>query len=309
MGNICSLTDAASTVMLMPISEIILHQNNAYIINNPMPNYQIHKAHHIFKLLRPSPFMHKVHSVVTDQKDPSKKLSVSFAGLFVSIFLLFSGFVIYPSNIPTYWKWLLYVNPIHWANVSFCRFQFKEGYRESCSNYLGQLPFCDQFPTMTVGKAYLAFYELSEYAERTWLPYVILLGWTFIANFLALLGLKNIEFAGTSQSLPYLKRYPIISKYRDHSGSESPIISNYRDNSDRGSQSYNSFSFNSSASKYSGPQNSGTGYGNTKENGRVERWIKEFRINLDANGLGIPVEPVTLLFEGLSFTRCALLSI
>ncbi|KAJ6380426.1 hypothetical protein OIU76_016984 [Salix suchowensis] len=66
----------------------------------------------------------------------------ALAGLLVSIFLLLCGFVIYPSNMPTYWKWLVYVNPIHWANVSFCRFQFSEGYSDPSSNYLGQLPFC-----------------------------------------------------------------------------------------------------------------------------------------------------------------------
>ncbi|KAJ6359588.1 hypothetical protein OIU77_003734 [Salix suchowensis] len=87
----------------------------------------------------------------------------ALAGLLVSIFLLLCGFVIYPSNMPTYWKWLVYVNPIHWANVSFCR--------------------------------------------------------------------------------------------------------------------------------------------KMKNNGKVDAWMEEFRVDIERNGLGIPVKPVTLLFEGLSFTR------
>ncbi|GMY21981.1 Brefeldin A resistance protein [Fagus crenata] len=123
----------------------------------------------------------------------------ALAGLLVSVFLLFSSFVIYPSNIPAFWKWLVYSNPIHWANVSFCKIQFNKGYTDPCSKYLGELPFLDQFPSMTVGNAYLVFYELSQDAKIPWLPYVILLGWIGIANLLTVLGLKKIEFMGTSQ--------------------------------------------------------------------------------------------------------------
>ncbi|XP_031252447.1 ABC transporter G family member 43-like isoform X1 [Pistacia vera] len=208
----------------------------------------------------------------------------SLAGLLVSIFLLFSGFVIYPSNVPTYWKWLIYVNPIHWANVLFCKYQFSEGYRDPCSNYRTQLPFCDQFPTMTVGKAYLTFYELSEDAKRTWLPYAILLGWIVLANFLALWGLKNIEFTGTSQSLPYLRKTPKIKDYDDDSESELQT------------QNTNGNSLDE-FSRYSAPQNL------YSEHDHPNTSIKEYHIDMEESGLGIPVEPVTLLFENLSFSR------
>ncbi|KAA8545286.1 hypothetical protein F0562_020070 [Nyssa sinensis] len=215
----------------------------------------------------------------------------ALAGLLVSVFLLFSGFVIYPSNIPTYWKWLMNVNPIHWANVLFCRFQFK-GYTEPCSNYLGQLPFCSQNPSMTVGKAYLVFYELSGDAKRPWLPYAILFGWTVIANLLALLGLKKIEFTVTSQSLPHLKKTPGISNFKEDTESEFQSVSSYSTHSDR-----------YSASRSTRPQRSLSANDKMNNNGGVEKWIEEFRIDLERNGLGIPVEPVTLLFEDLSFTR------
>ncbi|CAK9181175.1 unnamed protein product [Ilex paraguariensis] len=216
----------------------------------------------------------------------------ALAGLFVSVFLLFSGFVIYPSNIPTYWKWLTYANPIHWANVSFCRFQF-EGYTDSCSNYLGQLPFCDQFPTMTVGKAYLVYFEISEDTKRPWLPYAILLGWTVAANLLALLGLKKLEFTGTNQSLPHLKKAtPAISKFKEDTESEFQSIGSSNGHYDDYSSSID---FR--------PPNSALAHGKMKDNGGVRKWIEEFRVDLERNGLGIPVEPATLLFEDLSFTR------
>ncbi|KAF8401251.1 hypothetical protein HHK36_012183 [Tetracentron sinense] len=215
----------------------------------------------------------------------------AFAGLVVSIFLLFSGFVIYPSNIPPYWKWLTYLNPIRWANVSFCSLQFTKGYTDPCSNYLGQLPFCDQFPTMTVGKAYLTFNELSEDAGRTWLPYAILLGWIVVANLLALLGLKKIEYTGTSQSLPQLKKTPLISNYKEETENSSHSLSSNKERSD-----------NSGSFRYAKPRNPLPGYGMMNDGG-VENWIEEFRVDLERNMLGIPVEPVIIVFVDLSFTR------
>ncbi|KAM3704515.1 hypothetical protein ACJW31_03G010600 [Castanea mollissima] len=189
----------------------------------------------------------------------------ALAGLLVLVFQLFSGFVIFPSNIPTYWKWLVYLNPIHWANVSFCRLQFNEGYTEPCSKYHGELPFCDQSPSMTVRKAYMVFYELSQDAKIPWLPYVILLGWIGIANLLTVLRLKKIEFMGMSQSLPRLKKTPIIRKYEEDREKEF--------------QSYNS------NSQHLISQQEGM-----KDNG-------------GRHGLGIPVKQATPLFEDLSFAR------
>lgn len=197
---------------------------------------------------------------------------VFHTGLLVSIFLHFSGFAIYPSNDPIYWKWLIYANPIYWANILYCKCQFNEGYTDPCTNYLGQLPFCDQFPTMSE-----SFYKLSEVAKRPWLPYSILLGWTVLANFLALLGLRNIEFTGASQSLPHLRKTPIIHSSKDYSHSKFQ--------SSCSSGSYNSEDF----SGYSVPQKLYSGYNHMNEG------IKEFYIDVDMNGKGIPVEPVTCI--------------
>lgn len=220
---------------------------------------------------------------------------VLLAGLLISVFLLFSGFVIYPSNIPTYWKWLTYMNPIHWANVSFCRIQFYKGYTDPCSKYLGQLPFCDKFPSMTVGKAYLVFYELSEDAKIPWLPYAILLGWTVIANLLTLLGLKKIEFMGMSQSLPHLKKTPIIRNYKED-----------RDNKFHSYNSNNEHSDNYGVSPHPEKQNLSSNNDRMKDNGGVEKWIEEFRVDLNRHSLDVPLKQVTLPFEDLSFTRFVL---
>ncbi|CAI0552006.1 unnamed protein product [Linum tenue] len=212
----------------------------------------------------------------------------ALAGLLVSTFLLFSGFVIYPSKIPTYWKWLVHVNPIHWANVSFCRLQFLEGYTDPCSDYLGHLPYCDQFPRMTVGKAYLKFYELSGDTGRPWLPYTILLGWIAMVNFLALLGLKKIEFRGISQSLPHLRRNArVISKYAEDKQEEYGTDTSHSENStDISTSMHASYSYRTEVSD---------------EVNDISK--EEVLVDVRGNMLDIPVKRVTLLFEGLTFTR------
>ncbi|KAL3725768.1 hypothetical protein ACJRO7_030749 [Eucalyptus globulus] len=212
----------------------------------------------------------------------------ALAGLVVSIFLLFSGFPIYPSNVPVYWKWLVYANPIHWANVLYCKAQFENDYQDPCSGYQLQLAFCAQFPDMTVGKAYLEYYQLSEDAKNPWLPYVVLIGWTFIANFLGLLGLKKIEFTETSQSLPSIRSSPTISNYKKDMEREFQSLESHNEQT-------NSFE----ASQISGRQRDG----NIRDNGRVEEWVEQFSIDMERNGLGISVEPITLLFDDLSFMR------
>ncbi|KAF8015336.1 hypothetical protein BT93_H0982 [Corymbia citriodora subsp. variegata] len=212
----------------------------------------------------------------------------ALSGLVVSIFLLFSGFVIYPSNVPYYWKWLVQANPIHWANVLYCKLQFENNYQDPCSSFQSQLAICAQFPHMTVGKAYLKYYQLSKDAENPWLPYVVLIGSIFIANFLGLLGLKNIEFPGTSQSLPSIRSSPTISNYKEDIETEFQSVESHNEQT-------NSFE----ASQYSEQQRSGK----IRDNVGVEKWIEEFRVDMERNGLGIPVEPITLLFENLSFVR------
>lgn len=54
-----------------------------------------------------------------------KKAHVNGVGTFVYLlFTLTSGFVVYPSAIPSYWKWLFYVNPMAWAQQGLASNQF-----------------------------------------------------------------------------------------------------------------------------------------------------------------------------------------
>ncbi|XP_027158635.1 ABC transporter G family member 40-like [Coffea eugenioides] len=212
----------------------------------------------------------------------------ALAGLLVSIFILFSGFVIYPSNIPTYWKWLTYINPIRWANISYCRSQFQY-YDDPCSNYKGQFPFCDQFPSNTVGKAYLLYYELLNDNFGPWFPYAVLIGWTAVMTILALCGLKTLEFKGLNQSLPHLKRSSVVSNFRKDKA---------RELSSSGSASDQDLY----PTMDTRPNILPPGVKVTDDRG-VERWIEDIAIDMERRELGIPVEPVSFMFEDLSFTR------
>lgn len=142
---------------------------------------------------------------------------------------------------------------------------------------------------MTVGKAYLIFYELYEGYSKPWLPFVIILGWILIINTLAWLGLHKAKFTETSQSLP--------------SHSKTPAVNNYSDNNDSGSQSINCNDENSKDYNDSIRSSFSSANGKMKGNRVDDEWTEEFRVDLETDELSIPVEPVTLLFEDISFNR------
>lgn len=152
---------------------------------------------------------------------------------------------------------------------------------------------------MTVGKAYLTFNELSEDTVKPWLPFVILLGWTSVTMFSALLAMKKIEFTGASSSLPQQKKAPAISKYQEDS--ESGLYS---------LNSYDELSDNSSVLRHrrTGSPMMSPIEVEDRECG-IGSWIEEFRIDMERDRLGIPVVPVTLEFLNISFTGYAFLFI
>lgn len=145
---------------------------------------------------------------------------------------------------------------------------------------------------MAVGRAYLIEDELSEDAKILWLPYAVLLGWIVIANLLSVIGLQKIEFTEISQSLPRLNKSPRLRNYKKDTECEFQ------------STNFNNIqSDNLGASRFFGGQYSNSRYVRMNGNGNVEKWIEEFRIDLEREGLHIPFKQVTLLFEYLSFTR------
>ncbi|CAN6343362.1 unnamed protein product [Urochloa humidicola] len=221
----------------------------------------------------------------------------ALAGLIVSIFLLFSGFVIYPSSIPQYWRWLMQINPIRWANISFCNQQFSNGYKDSCIKYPNQLTFCKGNPAMTSGKAYLIYAELfTSVSGKPYVPYMILIGWTLLALLLALMFLNKIEFSQISQSVPQINERKFSKNYLYDVEVYSSSLDGYMEDSIESGR-YKSLETPKFASSFRTVISEG-------ENGSVGSWREEFRIEVKSEHLTIPVTRITLTFLDLSFVRC-----
>ncbi|KAL6847372.1 hypothetical protein ACP4OV_023225 [Aristida adscensionis] len=232
----------------------------------------------------------------------------ALAGLVVSIFLLFSGFVIYPSNIPQYWKWLMHINPIRWANLSFCVQQFSDGYKNPCNKYINQLTFCTGNPEMPSGKAYLIYAELlMSVTGKPWIPYIILIGWTILALLMTLTSLNKIEFSQINQSVPQINERKLSFFSRPY---ESNLSKNYLYDVDSYSNSLDGCMEGSMESgryksldlpKFEPRSTKGM---SEEENGIIGSWMEEYRGEIESEQLTIPVTPITLTFLDISFVRC-----
>lgn len=145
---------------------------------------------------------------------------------------------------------------------------------------------------MTVGQAYLHFYQLHRDSMKPWHPYVVIFGWILLANMLAMFGLKKLEFVGTRQSLPYVRRTHKRSNYL--ADIENEFLSE---------SSYDRHPCHSSNFKDSKFRNLKLGTRRVMDDGGVHEWIDEFHIDVEKNELQIQIEPTALAFEDLSFAR------
>ncbi|TVU32503.1 hypothetical protein EJB05_24234, partial [Eragrostis curvula] len=219
----------------------------------------------------------------------------ALAGLIVSIFLLFSGFVIYPSNIPHYWKWLMHINPIRWANLSFCDQQFLGGYKDPCNKYVNHLNFCTGNTTMASGKAYMLYAQLlTSVLGKPWVSYMILIGWTLFAQFMAFVSLHKIVFSQMSQSVPQMNERKFSKNILYHLESHSSSLDGGVEGS-FGSGRYKPLEIPNLESR------------STKgiyddDSGSVRSWMEEYIAETESEQLTIPVTPITLTFLDISFS-------
>ncbi|KAJ0980557.1 hypothetical protein J5N97_008812 [Dioscorea zingiberensis] len=166
---------------------------------------------------------------------------------------------------------------------------------ETANALADQLPYCNQSPHLTVGKAYLTFSQVTDISGKTWLPYTILVGWTLFAKLLALLAMKKVEFLETSQSLPQRKEKGAISHYLwDY---ENNFSSTFVSQEDHVSEKM------MYPSKHVISQAVGSSPGIAEDYGGAGKWGEEFQVDMEGEVLGIPVLPLVLTFSDLSFTR------
>ena len=116
-----------------------------------------------------------------------KKANVQGAGtLFYLLLTLTSGFIIYPAAIPSYWKWLFWVNPMAWAQQGMASNQFLSS---KFSGYLcdvGDLSF-------TLGQAALVNRGWQD--EQGWIGYsfAFLVPYTLVFGIITWQALKYIR--------------------------------------------------------------------------------------------------------------------
>jgi len=188
------------------------------------------------------------------------------------------------------------INPIRWANISFCDQQFSYGYKESCIKYLNQLTLCKGNPEMSSGKAYLIYAELvTSVSGKPYVPYMILIGWTLFALLMALMFLNNIEFSQISQSVPQINERKFSKNYLHDVEVYSSSLHGYMEDSTESGR-YKSLEPPKLASSSKIVPSEG-------ENDSVESWREEFRVEVESEHLTIPVTPITLTFLDLSFAR------
>lgn len=101
-----------------------------------------------------------------------------------------------------------------------------------------------------------------------------------------------LEFKGVNQSLPHLKSSPVVSNFRNDKASESLSEGSASEHLE------DLYSPIDNRTQITPPTS-----GEVNHNYGVERWIEDFHIDIERRELGIPVEPVSLLFEDLSLTR------
>lgn len=124
-----------------------------------------------------------------------KKASVQGVGtLFYLLLTLTSGFVIYPSAIPNYWKWLFWANPMAWVQQGMASNQFLSSVFSTYS--------CDVDGfTFTLGQA--ALVSRGWHEETGWIGYsfAFLVPFTLIFGIVTWQALKNIRVEPDRQAI------------------------------------------------------------------------------------------------------------
>ncbi|EFJ30268.1 ATP-binding cassette transporter [Selaginella moellendorffii] len=121
---------------------------------------------------------------------PLLENAAALAGLFILVCLLFSGVILLPSVTPAYWKWMLYIVPTRWGNIIYSSTQMKTRYDQPCTSHLN-FQFCLVNPRLTLGRAFIKFYDLEASGGRLVLAYAAIVIFILALNFLAYLAYKK----------------------------------------------------------------------------------------------------------------------
>lgn len=109
-------------------------------------------------------------------------------------------------------------------------------------------------------------------------------------NLLALLGLKKLEFTSINQSLPNPKKSNQVTRNFGRDSKSEPFSVGY----------HNEHTDDFSASIDTKPEKYLSA---VRDVGRIERLVEDLSVDLGSRWMAIPVEPVSLIFEDLSYAR------
>ncbi|CAI5514863.1 unnamed protein product [Closterium sp. Naga37s-1] len=127
----------------------------------------------------------------------SREMASSLAGLMVITFLLFTGFLLTKPNIPPWWIWMYYINPLQYGVTAICINEFLSGsYNELCSTVnTTTASFCINKPAgTTAGEAFLQFFGMPSSFGAVWFSFAALIGFTALFISLTFLAASRIRF-------------------------------------------------------------------------------------------------------------------
>lgn len=118
-------------------------------------------------------------------------------GLLVTMFILFAGFLLPRLEVPKYWLWMYYMDPIQWGITALLINQFNsDSYSQLCGDVTDRtnIPQCIGRDDQTIGHAFLARGQF--YTSNSWIAVAILVlcGWLVLWNFLTYLALSRIQY-------------------------------------------------------------------------------------------------------------------
>jgi ABC-type multidrug transport system ATPase subunit len=116
---------------------------------------------------------------------PSVSLSTAVAGVFILLMIIFSGFIIAEDDMPGYWVWVFWLNPVAWALRAYTLLEFKS------AKYDGLTPSGDR-----VGDLYLDAYGFRKDEVFAWGAVGYLFGFWLAMLALTTLALTYLRFTG-----------------------------------------------------------------------------------------------------------------
>ncbi|KAH7282783.1 hypothetical protein KP509_35G047300 [Ceratopteris richardii] len=121
-------------------------------------------------------------------------------GVFVTLFILFAGFLMPRLQVPKYWVWFYYINPLQWAITALMISEYGSGtYSKLCSEVYKPpppaplLPQCAERDNETYGRAFLEAGEF--FVSEGWIAVALfmLFAWLVVWNCLTYYALTRIQ--------------------------------------------------------------------------------------------------------------------